>query len=446
MGGGGGGADGSVVVCSGPENTPAGVKIKTNTGALAASENTENALYLVKNGKGVDKYDEYITVKEAYMPVVMETENGDALTGENDETIEADGIEVESDEAVQYRYSWEKLGKTVTPDWNETDENSPNFIKNRPFGKFIKKGYNCIDNKEFAFEQYGYELDRTGERILERYSDCHDGESHITITRSEVESISRIQIAERTYDENSIFMHEDEFGLILSDNRYYDNNNYIDASFLMYFNVEDDDMCLLSGICIVDRNYEEEFPDTEFQNYRVTVQTKDSIYFKNIEAGGTRQGTGTNSTIQGTQTQATGANSFAAGLGTIAPYQNMLAFGRYNNPYVSSFYVGGDILETVGNGNSDYGRQNARILDEFGHEWLDDTLTVTRDPVNNLEVATKHYVDNAVPNIDLTPYAPKLEPVFQNSVTIDNTSITEGQLTSLLEVLSNIQPAAGVSF
>ena len=136
--------DGSPLELSGVEGGGSGV---------AASENTENALYLVKNGKGVDKYDEYITVKEAYMPVVMETENGDALTGENDETIEADGIEVESDEAVQYRYSWEKLGKTVTPDWNETDENSPNFIKNRPFGKFIKKGYNCIDNKEFAFEQ-----------------------------------------------------------------------------------------------------------------------------------------------------------------------------------------------------------------------------------------------------------------------------------------------------
>ena len=54
-------------------------------------------------------------------------------------------------------------------------------------------------------------------------------------------------------------------------------------------------------------------------------------------------------------------------------------------------------VEIVGNGNAST-RSNARTLDWSGNETLAGKLTVGAGPTNNMDVATKQYVDDAVTN------------------------------------------------
>ena len=66
-------------------------------------------------------------------------------------------------------------------------------------------------------------------------------------------------------------------------------------------------------------------------------------------------------------------------------------------------------IEVVGGGKTSTYLSNARTLDWFGNETLAGKLTVGAGPTDNMDVATKQYVDNAIPlfcvTYETTPYA-----------------------------------------
>ena len=94
-------------------------------------------------------------------------------------------------------------------------------------------------------------------------------------------------------------------------------------------------------------------------------------------------------------TIASGDFSHAGGVGTTAQRASQQVFGEYNTLDTSGNNESdkGDYVEIVGNGTDNLHRSNARTLDWDGNEVLAGTLTVGADPTDNMEVATKQYVD-----------------------------------------------------
>ena len=86
--------------------------------------------------------------------------------------------------------------------------------------------------------------------------------------------------------------------------------------------------------------------------------------------------------------QARGAQSHTEGLATVALGSSQHVGGQYNIPDSTS-------LEIIGNGTSNLIRSNARTLDKDGNEVLSGKLTVGTGPTDDMDVATKQYVDNA---------------------------------------------------
>ncbi len=114
---------------------------------------------------------------------------------------------------------------------------------------------------------------------------------------------------------------------------------------------------------------------------------------------------------EGRESVAAGLASHAEGYCTRADRTGHHVVGRYNIydtvGSASNYY--GKYVEIVGNGTSS-ARSNARTVDWSGNEWLAGTMTC------------------------------------HGSITIGDTSITESQLASVVEVLANIVDATGVSF
>lgn len=92
--------------------------------------------------------------------------------------------------------------------------------------------------------------------------------------------------------------------------------------------------------------------------------------------------------------------SHAEGFYTTARGRSQHVFGEYNisdgDETTSNNNKVGEYIEIVGNGTSDNARSNARTLDWSGNETLAGKLTVGANPTNNMDVATKQYVDSAV--------------------------------------------------
>lgn len=102
---------------------------------------------------------------------------------------------------------------------------------------------------------------------------------------------------------------------------------------------------------------------------------------------------GASSHSEGTLTRADSENSHAEGLGTIASSINQHVQGRWNVRDSSNAYA-----HIVGNGDIS-SRSNAYTLDWNGNGWYAGKLTVGSAPTNNMDVATKQYVDNATSSI-----------------------------------------------
>ena len=99
---------------------------------------------------------------------------------------------------------------------------------------------------------------------------------------------------------------------------------------------------------------------------------------------------------EGENTTASGESSHAEGMYTTANHRSQHVFGELNVLDTSSALATarGTYIEIVGNGDSNNARSNARTLDWSGNEVLAGKLTVGAAPTNNMDVATKQYVDN----------------------------------------------------
>ena len=93
---------------------------------------------------------------------------------------------------------------------------------------------------------------------------------------------------------------------------------------------------------------------------------------------------------------ASGAMAHAEGYQTIANHSSQHVFGECNIPDDSGALSTerGNYVEIVGNGASTSQRSNARTLDWSGNEVLAGKLTVGVAPTNDMDVATKKYVDD----------------------------------------------------
>ncbi len=115
--------------------------------------------------------------------------------------------------------------------------------------------------------------------------------------------------------------------------------------------------------------------------------------------------TGDYSHTEGRQTTASGLMSHAEGWATRANHQAQHVFGTWNipDPSQNASNIKGNYVEIVGNGTGQK-KSNARTLDWNGNEVLAGKLTVGAQPTENMDVATKQYVDNhsSVPTVSGT--------------------------------------------
>ena len=116
--------------------------------------------------------------------------------------------------------------------------------------------------------------------------------------------------------------------------------------------------------------------------------------------GSSTNATGSCSHAEGLTTTASGNMSHAEGYNTTAQRRSQHVFGEYNilDTQGTATSSKGKYIEIVGNGTSST-RSNARTLDWSGNEVLAGKLTVGAAPTNNMDVATKQYVDNAIPTV-----------------------------------------------
>lgn len=113
--------------------------------------------------------------------------------------------------------------------------------------------------------------------------------------------------------------------------------------------------------------------------------------------------TGQISHVEGQRNEVSGSASHAEGFYTIARKNAQHVFGRANIPDTNDNDNYGTYIEIVGNGDvSDADniiRRNARTLDWQGNGWYAGKLTVGSNPTENMDVATKQYVDNHVSDL-----------------------------------------------
>lgn len=113
---------------------------------------------------------------------------------------------------------------------------------------------------------------------------------------------------------------------------------------------------------------------------------------------------GARSHAEGTSTEAKGDYSHAEGWHSQAKHRSQHVFGEYNivDPSSANNMNRGTYVEIVGNGLNSSDCSNARTLSWTGDEWLAGKLTVGAAPTNDMDVATKKYVDDLINGLDAT--------------------------------------------
>ena len=116
--------------------------------------------------------------------------------------------------------------------------------------------------------------------------------------------------------------------------------------------------------------------------------TTASGYSSHAEGGNTTA-SGYSSHAEGGNTVAGGAYSHAGGLGTIASGSSQTSIGKYNREDVNALLIVGN-----GSGPSATERSNAFTVNRNG------TATVQTNPIEDMDVANKGYVDNLVGSVE----------------------------------------------
>lgn len=140
--------------------------------------------------------------------------------------------------------------------------------------------------------------------------------------------------------------------------------------------------------------------------------------------GDTTVASGLSSHAEGSGTTASGEFSHAEGYETTAQRKSQHVLGEFNvlDNGGTDGTTRGTYVEIVGNGTNS-ARSNARTLDWSGNEVLAGKLTVGAAPTNNMDVATKKYVDDAIPtktSYIYTATCPTGASTAAKVVTLDN--------------------------
>ena len=151
---------------------------------------------------------------------------------------------------------------------------------------------------------------------------------------------------------------------------------------------------------------------------------------------------------EGNNVRVDGSYSHGEGWGTIvgrlAQYQHVQ--GKYN---IEDTQIG-KYAHIVGNGTSDNARSNAHTLDWSGNAWYAGKVTAGAAPTNDMDLATKQYVDNAIPTVP-TKTVVNFDISNPSSITADktfsevSTAITNGDEVvahTVMGVADNILPLA----
>lgn len=115
---------------------------------------------------------------------------------------------------------------------------------------------------------------------------------------------------------------------------------------------------------------------------------------------------GKGSHAEGRLNEASGMSSHASGELTVASTKAQTVIGTRNIPddtttnlHPSQYSGFGKYVFIVGNGADNTSESNAHTLDWQGNGWYAGKLTVGSSPVDNMDVATKQYVDNHTPDL-----------------------------------------------
>lgn len=100
----------------------------------------------------------------------------------------------------------------------------------------------------------------------------------------------------------------------------------------------------------------------------------------------------------GYKSASTGQYSFARGEGVISLRLNQCSIGAWNikDQYGNDVSSKGKYIFIIGNGLSTSSRSNAFTVDWSGNTWTQGKMTVGTGPTDNMDVATKQYVDEAI--------------------------------------------------
>ena len=134
---------------------------------------------------------------------------------------------------------------------------------------------------------------------------------------------------------------------------------------------------------------------------------------------------GNYSHAEGFGSTANALGSHAEGQQTIASCNYQHAQGKYNIEDTNGTYA-----HIVGNGTSSV-RSNAHTLDWQGNGWYAGKLTVGVNPVNDMDVTTKQYVDNAISTVScatISEIEEMCDALGFQSVTIDTSDyVSDGE-------------------
>ena len=144
---------------------------------------------------------------------------------------------------------------------------------------------------------------------------------------------------------------------------------------------------------------------------------------------------GTASHAEGDNTEASGTVSHAEGTNTIASAESQHTQGKYNIKDTEGKYA-----HIVGNGTADDARSNAHTLDWSGNAWYAGKVTVGAAPTEDLDVATKKYVDEKGSSVAVTGTLTS----GSTSLTLSDSSITTSSMIDIYTDDYTIAPTNAV--
>lgn len=265
--------------------------------------------------------------------------------------------------------------KQVQTDWEQHDASATDYLKNKPFGEGLPADLGT------------YNFVATSINTIECQMSVNDGSYDILnhlYNHVGISDATSVMIDGR-YSESWTSSFNKEYGRLNAHGNNFDFECSYHAGSIAKIT------CFQLTSFTTGNTYKIHFQDVSDDSVRkIALQyIPNSVYTS--ENAPVKFGSGSNSTVQGSNTIASATNSHAEGSGTIASCDNQHVQGIYN---VEDTWR--DFLHIVGNGTIEK-RSNAYALDKNGNAYYKGTVYVNGTAANALngkEVATKKYVDD----------------------------------------------------